>query len=85
MTPGVGVYQATPPDYPFEPLTPSSRFARPFLGIQKTEIWTPPPDPTKPGYEQYVKQVMEKGVRTNSTRTAFETQVGAKSSQWSVD
>lgn len=71
------MYQATPPDFPFEPLAPSVRFVRPFAGVQKTEIWTSPPDPTKPGYEPYLKQVMEKGVRTGSTRTAYETEVSA--------
>jgi hypothetical protein len=69
------VYEATPPDFPFEPLAPDARFIRPFAGIEKVEPWIPLPDVTKLGYEKVLQQVFVNGVRENSNRTALETEV----------
>lgn len=72
---GPGVYQATPPFFAFEPLTPDAGFIRPYAGIYTVDAWTPPYfTPTTPGYHTFLIQSKEKGVRSGSTRNATETE-----------
>ncbi|RPA75822.1 acid phosphatase/Vanadium-dependent haloperoxidase [Ascobolus immersus RN42] len=73
--PAVGVYQPTPPGFPF-PSAQNTRYAKPFGGIKSLPVWKGPPDVKSRDYEAYLKQVKEKGAKNNSTRTDDETEIG---------
>ncbi|KAG2019919.1 hypothetical protein CC2G_005312 [Coprinopsis cinerea AmutBmut pab1-1] len=75
QAPAPGVYQPTPPNNPF-PAAQHGGQLRPWGGVEKVPEWGPPPSPTDDGYEKFLLQVKEKGSKTNSTRTADETEIG---------
>ncbi|KAG2009445.1 hypothetical protein CC2G_012382 [Coprinopsis cinerea AmutBmut pab1-1] len=70
-----GVYQPTPPNNPI-PASQHGGDLKPWGGVNKVPEWGPPPSPTGDDYEPYLLQIKEKGSRTNSTRTADETEIG---------
>ncbi|KAH6911886.1 phosphatidic acid phosphatase type 2/haloperoxidase [Coprinopsis sp. MPI-PUGE-AT-0042] len=49
---------------------------KPFAGVAAIDLWRAPPDPTKPGYDKYIKQILDKGGKTSQNRTAEESQIG---------
>lgn len=73
--PAPGVYQATPPANG-PGVAPHAGWIKPFAGVASIDLWKAPPDPTKPGYDKYIKQILDKGGRAPSNRTAEESQIG---------
>jgi hypothetical protein len=71
----LGVYQPTPPGNG-PPVTPHGGAIKPFAGVSSTDTWKAPPDPTKPGYDYYMKQIIAKGGKTSTNRTSEETEIG---------